>query len=169
MDVQLFDTTLRDGTQSEGLSLSVEDKLKIARILDGFGIHFIEGGYPGSNPKDVEFFKRARDLKLKHAKLTAFGATRKAGGQASSDPIVRALVEAETPTVCVFGKSWTLHVTQVLGTTPEENLAMIADTVAFLKKSGKEVVYDAEHFFDGFRADREYALSTLRAAADAGA
>ena len=126
MDVQLFDTTLRDGTQSEGLSLSVEDKLKIARMLDGFGIHFIEGGYPGSNPKDVEFFQRAKSLSLKHAKLTAFGMTRKAGGQAASDPVLRALIEARTPVVCIVGKSWNLHVTEVLGTTLEENLAMIA-------------------------------------------
>jgi 2-isopropylmalate synthase len=169
MDVQLFDTTLRDGTQSEGLSLSVEDKLKISRLLDGFGIHFIEGGYPGSNPKDVEFFQRAKSLHLKHAKLTAFGATRKAGGRADGDPILRALVEAQTPAVCIFGKSWTLHVTKVLGTTPDENLAMIADSVAFLKAQGKEVVYDAEHFFDGFRADRAYALAAIKAAAGAGA
>ena len=169
MNVQLFDTTLRDGTQSEGLSLSVEDKLKIARILDGFGIHYIEGGYPGSNPKDVEFFQRAKSLNLRHAKLTAFGMTRKAGGRADGDPILRALVDAQTPVVCVVGKSWTLHVTEVLGTTLDENLAMIRDSVAHLKQQGREVVYDAEHFFDGFRADRGYALATLKAAADAGA
>src|SRR3954471_14995261 len=169
MDVQLFDTTLRDGTQSEGLSLSVEDKLKIARLLDGFGIHFIEGGYPGSNPKDVEFFQRAKSLSLKHAKLTAFGMTRKAGGKAAGDPVLRALIEARTPAVCIVGKSWNLHVTEVLGTTLEENLAMIGDSVALLKAEGKEVVYDAEHFFDGFRADREYALAAIKAAADAGA
>jgi len=169
MDVQLFDTTLRDGTQSEGLSLSVEDKLKIARLLDGFGIHFIEGGYPGSNPKDVEFFQKAKSLSLKHAKLTAFGMTRKAGGQTATDPVLRALIDARTPVVCIVGKSWTLHVTDVLGTTLEENLAMIGDSVALLKAEGKEVVYDAEHFFDGFRADREYALAAIKAAADAGA
>ncbi len=169
MDVQLFDTTLRDGTQSEGLSLSVEDKLKIARLLDGFGIHFIEGGYPGSNPKDIEFFRRARQLGLKHAKLTAFGSTRRAGAKAEDDTNMRALIEAETPVVCIFGKSWLLHVVKVLGTTADENLAMIADSVRFLKSAGREVVYDAEHFFDGYRADPAYALSTLRAAADAGA
>src|SRR5262249_47188446 len=168
MDVQLFDTTLRDGTQSEGLSLSVEDKLKIARILDGFGIHFIEGGYPGSNPKDIEFFRRARTLALKHAKLTAFGSTRKAGTRPEADPNLRALVEADTPAVCIFGKSWPLHVTKVLGTTLEENLAMIGDSVAFLKAAGKEVVYDAEHFFDGYRADGAYALAAVKAAAAAG-
>jgi 2-isopropylmalate synthase len=169
MQIHLFDTTLRDGTQSEGLSLSVEDKIKIARLLDGFGIHFIEGGYPGSNPKDVEFFRRAKTLGLKHAKMTAFGSTRKANSRAEDDVNMRALIDAETPVVCIFGKSWTLHITKVLGTTPEENLAMIADSVSFLKKNGKEVVYDCEHFFDGYRADPEYALAACRAAADAGA
>ena len=169
MQIHLFDTTLRDGTQSEGLSLSVEDKLKIARVLDGFGIHFIEGGYPGSNPKDIEFFRRARELKLKNAKLTAFGSTRKVGGQAASDPNMLALVEAQTPVVCIFGKSWLLHVTTVLATTPEENLAMVGDSVAFLKSNGREVVYDGEHFFDGYKANPEYALATLKAAAAAGA
>jgi 2-isopropylmalate synthase len=169
MNVELFDSTLRDGTQSEGLSLSVEDKLKIARLLDGFGIQYIEGGYPGSNPKDVEFFQRAKSLGLRRAKLTAFGMTRRAGGNVESDEILRAMIAAETPAVSVVGKSWTLHVTKVLGTTLEENLAMIADSVAFLKRAGREVIYDAEHFFDGFRADREYALASIKAAADAGA
>jgi 2-isopropylmalate synthase len=169
MDVQLFDTTLRDGTQSEGLSLSVEDKLRICRLLDGFGVHFIEGGYPGSNPKDVDFFRRARHLVLDHAKLTAFGSTRRAGLRAEADPNLEALVAAETPVVCIFGKSWLLHVVKVLGTTPEENLAMVADSVAYIKRAGREVVYDAEHFFDGYRADPEYALATVRAAAAAGA
>jgi 2-isopropylmalate synthase len=169
MNIHLFDTTLRDGTQSEGLSLSVEDKLKIARLLDGFGIHFIEGGYPGSNPKDIEFFRRAKTLGLKHAKLTAFGSTRKAGGRAADDLNMRALIEAETPVVCIFGKSSTLHVTKVLETTLEENLAMIADSVSFLKQNGREVVYDAEHFFDGYRLDPAYTLATLKAAAEAGA
>jgi 2-isopropylmalate synthase len=169
MNVQLFDSTLRDGTQSEGLSLSVEDKIKIARLLDGFGIHFIEGGYPGSNPKDVEFFQRAKTLGLKHAKLTAFGMTRKVGGRAETDPILGAMIAAETPAVAVVGKTWTLHVTKIVGTTLEENLAMIADSVAFLKRHGREVIYDCEHFFDGFRADREYALATVKAAAAAGA
>ena len=169
MNVTLFDTTLRDGTQSEGLSLSVEDKLKISRLLDGFGVHYIEGGYPGSNPKDVEFFRRAPSLGLKHAKMTAFGSTRKAGGRAAEDPNMRALVEAETPAVCIFGKSWLLHVTKVLGTTADENLAMIHDSVAFLKSRGREVIYDAEHFFDGYRANPEYALEAVKAAAAAGA
>jgi len=167
--IYLFDTTLRDGTQSEGLSLSVEDKLKIAALLDGFGVHYVEGGWPGSNPKDADFFQRARSLALRRAKLVAFGATRKAGVRAEDDPNLRALVAAETPAVSLFGKSWTLHVRHVLETTPEENLAMIAESVGWLKGRGKEVIYDAEHFFDGYRADPAYALSTLRAAAQAGA
>ena len=171
MDTQvyLFDTTLRDGTQSEGLSLSVEDKLKIAGLLDAFGIHYVEGGWPGSNPKDAEFFRRARSLALRRAKLVAFGATRKAGVRVEDDGNLRALAAAETPAVSLFGKSWTLHVRHVLETTPEENLAMIADSVAWLKSRGKEVVYDAEHFFDGYRADPVYALATVRAAAQSGA
>jgi 2-isopropylmalate synthase len=167
--IYVFDTTLRDGTQSEGLSLSVEDKLKIAALLDGFGVHYVEGGWPGSNPKDVDFFQRARSLALRRAKLVAFGATRKAGVRAEDDPNLRALVAADTPAVSLFGKSWTLHVRHVLETTPEENLAMIGDSVGWLKGRGKEVIYDAEHFFDGYRADPAYALSTLRAAAQAGA
>jgi 2-isopropylmalate synthase len=169
MQIALFDTTLRDGTQSEGLSLSVEDKIKISRLLDGFGIHYIEGGYPGSNPKDVEFFARASELGLKQAKLTAFGSTRHAKKTAADDENMQALVAAGTPAVSIFGKTWLLHVTRVLGTTAENNLAMIADSVSFLKKHGKEVIFDAEHFFDGFRADRSYALAAVRAAADAGA
>jgi 2-isopropylmalate synthase len=169
MNVQLFDSTLRDGTQSEGLSLSVEDKLKISRLLDGFGIHYIEGGYPGSNPKDVEFFQRAKSVTFRHAKLTAFGMTRKPGGRADSDPILAAMVAAETPAVAVVGKTWTLHVTKIVGTTLEENLAMVADSVAFLKQKGREVVFDCEHFFDGFRADPDYALAVVKAASAAGA
>jgi 2-isopropylmalate synthase len=169
MNVQLFDSTLRDGTQSEGLSLSVEDKLKIARLLDGFGIHYIEGGYPGSNPKDVEFFQRAKSVTFRHAKLTAFGMTRKPGGRAESDPILAAMVAAETPAVAVVGKTWTLHVTKIVGTTLEENLAMVSDSVAFLKQKGREVVFDCEHFFDGFRADPDYALAVVKAASAAGA
>jgi 2-isopropylmalate synthase len=169
MNVQLFDSTLRDGTQSEGLSLSVEDKLKISRLLDGFGIHYIEGGYPGSNPKDVEFFQRAKSVTFRHAKLTAFGMTRKPGGRAESDPILAAMVAAETPAVAVVGKTWTLHVTKIVGTTLEENLAMVADSVAFLKQKGREVVFDCEHFFDGFRADPDYALAVVKAASAAGA
>ena len=162
MQIQLFDTTLRDGTQSEGLSLSVEDKLKIARLLDGFGIQYIEGGYPGSNPKDIEFFRRA-PIEL-HLQAGASSPPSAARARRASPPRpignLRALVEARTPVVCIYGKSWPLHVIHVLGTTLEENLAMIRDSVAFLHEQGKEVIYDAEHFFDGFRADREYALAT---------
>jgi len=169
MEIALFDTTLRDGTQGEGISLSVEDKLRIAQLLDRFGVDHIEGGWPASNPKDSEFFRRARGLLLQHAKVTAFGSTRKAGCRPEADLNLRALLDAETPTVAIFGKSWTLHVDQVLRTTREENLAMIHDSVAFFKKHGKEVVYDAEHFFDGYRADAAYALQTARTAAAAGA
>ena len=169
MQIALFDTTLRDGTQSEGLSLSVEDKIKIARLLDGFGVRYIEGGYPGANPKDEEFFRRASELKLKQARLTAFGSTRRTGSRAAADANLQALVKAGTPAVAIFGKTWLLHVTDVLKTTPEDNLAMIADSVSFLKQHGHEVIFDAEHFFDGFRADRSYALAAVHAAAQAGA
>jgi 2-isopropylmalate synthase len=169
MQIALFDTTLRDGTQSEGLSFSVEDKIKIARLLDGFGVRYIEGGYPGANPKDEEFFRRASELKLKQARLTAFGSTRRTGSTAANDANLQALVRAGTPAVAIFGKTWLLHVTDVLKTTPEENLAIIADSVSFLKQHGHEVIFDAEHFFDGFRADRSYALAAVHAAAQAGA
>ncbi|MDX2019269.1 MAG: citramalate synthase [Deltaproteobacteria bacterium] len=169
MQIHLFDTTLRDGTQSEGLSLSLEDKLKITKLLDAFGIAFVEGGYPGSNPKDVEYFERVRALPLQQTKLTAFGSTRRAGIEAAADPNLQALVQAHTPAVCIYGKSWPLHVTEVLRTTLDENLAMIRSSVAFLKAAGKEVIYDAEHFFDGYKADRAYALAALAAAAEAGA
>jgi 2-isopropylmalate synthase len=169
MQIALFDTTLRDGTQSEGLSLSVEDKIKIARLLDGFGVRYIEGGYPGANPKDEEFFRRASELKLKQARLTAFGSTRRTGTTAATDANLQALVKAGTPAVAIFGKTWLLHVTDVLKTTPEDNLAMIADSVSFLKQHGHEVIFDAEHFFDGFRDDRSYALAAVHAAAQAGA
>ena len=169
MSIALFDTTLRDGTQSEGLSLSVEDKIKIARLLDGFGVRYIEGGYPGANPKDEEFFRRASELQLKQAKLTAFGSTRRTGNTAAADPNLQALVKAATPAVAIFGKSWLLHVTDVLKTTAEENLAIISESVAFLKQNGREVIFDAEHFFDGFLANRSYAMAAVRAAAEAGA
>ena len=169
MDVFLYDTTLRDGTQTEGLSVSVEDKLKVTRLLDAFGIPYIEGGWPASNPKDSEYFRRARQLSLKQAKLVAFGSTRKAGGRAADDMNLNALIDADTPAVAIFGKSWLLHVTKVLGATPEEGLAMIADSVAYLKEKGKEVVYDAEHFFDGYRDDPDFAMKAVKAAAAAGA
>ena len=166
---RLYDTTLRDGTQREGLSLSVDDKLKIARALDGLGVHYIEGGWPGSNPKDAEFFRRIRAAPLATARLAAFGSTRRAGIRCEDDPSLRALVEAETPVVTLVGKSSTLHVERILETTRAENLRMIADSVAFFKRLGREVVYDAEHFFDGYRLDTAYALETLAAAAEAGA
>jgi 2-isopropylmalate synthase len=167
--VFLYDTTLRDGTQGEGFQLSGLDKLRIAEWLDDFGVDYIEGGWPGSNPKDVEFFREAKSLKLKHAKLAAFGSTRRADTPVEHDAQVRLLLEAETPVVTIFGKSWALHVTEVLRTTVEENRAMIRDTVAHLKKHGREVVYDAEHFFDGYKDSPDHALSTLEAAAEGGA
>jgi 2-isopropylmalate synthase len=169
MQIHLYDTTLRDGTQREGIALSLEDKLKIARALDDLGVHYIEGGWPGSNPKDAEFFARVKTLGLKHARVAAFGSTRHAGSTCSADANIQALVAAETPVVTLVGKSSVLHVEQVLETTRAENLAMIADSVAYFKALGKEVVYDAEHLFDGFALDPDYTLATLRAAASAGA
>jgi 2-isopropylmalate synthase len=167
--VFLYDTTLRDGTQGEGFQLSGLDKLRITERLDAFGIDFIEGGWPGSNPKDIEFFREAKNLQLKHAKLAAFGSTRRAEVAVADDAQVRLLLEAETPVVTIFGKSWELQVTEVLRTTVAENRAMIRDTVAFLVKHGREVMYDAEHFFDGFKDSPEHALATLEAAAEGGA
>ena len=169
-NVLLYDTTLRDGTQGEGVSFSADDKLRIAQKLDELGVHYIEGGWPGSNPKDATFFARARrELDLKNAKLAAFGSTRKVNTPVEKDAQVQMLLDAETPVVTIFGKTWDLHVEHVLRTTPDENLRMIYDTVAYLKAHDKEVVYDAEHFFDGWKANRDYAIATLRAAADAGA
>jgi 2-isopropylmalate synthase len=166
--VVLYDTTLRDGTQGENITLSLADKLRIARMLDEYGMPYIEGGWPGSNPKDIEFFAAARTMRWQTAKLAAFGSTRHRSNRPTEDPNLRELVAAETPVVTIFGKSWLLHVTEVLGATPEENLDMIADSVGFVVDRGREAVYDAEHFFDGYRADRDYALSTLRAAREAG-
>jgi 2-isopropylmalate synthase len=166
--VTLYDTTLRDGTQGENITLSLADKLRIARMLDEFGMPYVEGGWPGSNPKDIEFFKAARGMRWSTAKLAAFGSTRHRANRAEDDPNLRELVAAETPVVTIFGKSWLLHVTEVLGATPQENLDMIADSVRFVVDRGRESVYDAEHFFDGYKSDRDYALSTLRAAREAG-
>ena len=169
-DFHVYDTTLRDGAQQEGLNLSVADKLAIAEYLDQLGVGFIEGGWPGANPKDTEFFARARDeLNLQHATLAAFGSTRRAGAVAADDPQVRALVEAQTDVVTLVAKSHSRHVTEALRTTPEENLAMIEDTVSFLVREGRSVFLDAEHFFDGYRADPSYALEVVRTAATAGA
>jgi 2-isopropylmalate synthase len=167
--VILYDTTLRDGTQREGLIVSLADKIKIARRLDEFGLAYIEGGWPGSNPKDVDFFAAARSIQWKNAKLAAFGSTRHRSNRAETDPNLVAIVAAGTPVVTIFGKSWLLHVRDVLGATPEENLAMVADSVAFPAAAGREMVYDAEHYFDGYKDDPAYALATLRAARDAGA
>ena len=169
VDVYVYDTTLRDGSQREGISYSVDDKLKIAQRLDQFGVHYIEGGWPGSNPKDAAFFQRAHQLKLQHAKIAAFGSTLKKGAQLENDANIQALLAAETPVVTLVGKSWDLHVTAVLETTLEENLVMIGKSVAYFKAQGREVIYDAEHFFDGYKANPAYALETLRAAANAGA
>lgn len=170
MTIQLYDTTLRDGTQGEGINFSSGDKLRIARKLDDLGVHYIEGGWPGSNPKDMDFFLRAQtELDLKTAKVTAFGSTRKANTPVDEDAQVRMLLETGTEVVTIFGKTWDLHVFDVLRTTLDENAAMIYDTVRHLKDSGKEVIYDAEHFFDGYKADCEYAIRTLKAAEEAGA
>jgi 2-isopropylmalate synthase len=166
--VELYDTTLRDGAQYEGISLSVEDKLAITRKLDKLGVHYIEGGWPGSNPRDAEFFERTKGLRLENATLAAFGSTRRASISAAEDANILALLDAETPVVTLVGKSWDLHVTRVLETSLEENLAMISDSVAFLKDKGRRVFFDAEHFFDGYRANAEYALLTVKAAAQAG-
>jgi 2-isopropylmalate synthase len=167
--VLLYDTTLRDGTQREGLTLSLEDKLKIARRLDEAGFPYVEGGWPGSNPKDEEFFAAAKSVTWRNTRLAAFGSTRHRANRPADDPNLRALVDAQTPVTTIFGKSWLLHAREVLGATAEENLAMVGDSVAFLRAAGREVVYDAEHFFDGYKDDADYALATLRAARAAGA
>ncbi len=167
--VDIYDTTLRDGSQREGVSLSVADKLKIAEKLDEFGVKYIEGGWPGSNPKDIEFFKRAATVNFHNARLCAFGSTRRPGGSVADDPNIKALVEAGTDAVTIFGKSWDFHVSDALKTTLEENLAMIEDSIGYLKSLGREIIYDAEHFFDGYKANPEYALSTIEAASRGGA
>ena len=169
MDIELYDTTLRDGAQQDGISLSVEDKLKITRRLDELGVSYIEGGTPGSNPKDEDYFQQVKSLTLSNARVAAFGLTRRAKADAATDPSIRALMAAGTPAVTLVGKSSDLHVREVLGTTLEENLAMIADSIAYLKSQGRTVFFDAEHFFDGFKANREYAIQSVKAAADAGA
>jgi 2-isopropylmalate synthase len=169
MRILTYDTTLRDGTQGEKISFSVDDKLLIARKLDELGIDYIEGGWPGSNPKDKEFFRRLDELELKHARLAAFGSTRYPKNKIEADPNVRALIEARTPVVTIFGKSWDLHTRRALGVTEEENLVLISETVKYLKDHGREVIYDAEHFFDGYNANSAFALRTLEAAKAAGA
>ena len=168
-EVEMYDTTLRDGTQGEGINLSVADKLRIAERLDAFGIHYIEGGWPGSNPKDLEFFRQAARRKWRHAQIAAFTMTRRKGVAVEKDELMRQILEAETPVVTIVGKTWLLHVTEVLRAKPDENLAMIGDTIRFLKDHGKTVIYDAEHSFDGFKDDPDYALATWQAAEKAGA
>jgi len=165
----LYDTTLRDGAQSERISFSLEDKIKIAQRLDEFGFDYIEGGWPGSNPKDLNFFRRIKEIPLKKAKIAAFGSTRRAQVTPEDDANLKSLLESETPVVTIFGKTWDLHVIEVLKTTLDNNLKMIYDSVKYLKSHNKEVVYDAEHFFDGFKSDPEYALATLEAAVEGGA
>jgi 2-isopropylmalate synthase len=167
--IEILDTTLRDGAQGEGISFSAQDKLEAARVLDELGVAWIEAGNPGSNPKDMEFFRAALKLRLKNARLCAFGATRKKGVQPGEDPQLRSLLAAETPGAVIFGKSWDLHVRKVLQTGMEENIDMIAETAAFLKAQGRILIYDAEHFFDGWLANPAYALATIRAALEAGA
>ena len=167
--IHIYDTTLRDGSQGEGVNFSLQDKLAITRRLDELGIDFIEGGYPLSNPKDFEYFQQVRKLPLKHARVAAFGMTRRKNCAPADDTCLKALLAAETPLVAIVGKTWDMHVREVLGATLEENLRMIADSVAHCKAAGREVFYDAEHFFDGFKRNPEYALQTLRAAQDAGA
>lgn len=168
-NVIAYDSTLRDGAQAQGVSFTVEDKLKIVECLDALGVGYIEAGNPGSNPKDLEFFERVGTLKLKHAKIIAFGSTRRIGIKTEDDHNLKSLLRANTTAVAIFGKSWDYQVTEILRTTLKENLAMIGDTIAFLRTQNKEVVFDAEHFYDGYKANAEYALATLKAATDAGA
>jgi 2-isopropylmalate synthase len=167
--IQIYDTTLRDGTQSEGFNLSANDKVRIAQKLDELGVAFIEGGWPGSNPKDVDFFERARDMQWRNALIAAFGSTCRVKGGPEDDANIKALIDSKTPVCTIFGKTWTLHVTEVLQTTFEDNLRIIEQSVAYLNASGKRVIYDAEHFFDGYKADSSYALETLKAAIRGGA
>ena len=165
----LFDTTLRDGGQTRGVHFSVEDKIKLTRELDEMGFEYIEGGWPGSNPKDIHYFEEMKKIRLHHAKLSSFSSTRLKDTDPAQDKILAELLKAETPVFTLFGKAWDMHVSESLGTSLEENLAMIHSTVAYLKPRGDEVVYDAEHYFDGYKANPEYALQTIKAAADAGA
>ncbi|MCP5462705.1 MAG: citramalate synthase [bacterium] len=169
MNVEVYDTTLRDGTQAEGISFSVADKIRVALELDKMGYHFIEGGWPGSNPKDIDFFKEIKSYKLKNARIAAFGSTRRMNSKPEDDPNLIKIIEAETPVVTMFGKSWKLHVLDILRTTLQENLDMIYDSVKFTKKCGRFTIYDAEHFFDGYKDDNQYALETLLAAERGGA
>jgi 2-isopropylmalate synthase len=167
--VDIYDTTLRDGSQGEGVTFTAQDKLRIAQRLDQFGVAFVEGGWPGSNPKDVEFFERARDMEWKQTKIAAFGSTRRSNVLPEEDPNLRALVDSGAAVCTIFGKSWSFHVTEVLRTTLDRNLAMIEESIAYLTSHGRRVIYDAEHFFDGYQRDAEYAIATLLAAKRGGA
>ncbi len=167
--ILLYDTTLRDGTQGENVSFTAEEKVKVAKRLDDIGVHYIEGGWPGSNPRDRKFFDLARDIEFKNACLTAFGSTRKPGIKVEEDHNISALLESSTPTVTIFGKSWDLHVEQIMNNTLEENLAMIRDSVEYLKQNSRKVIYDAEHFFDGYKENKDYALQTIFSAVEGGA
>ncbi|HQK91486.1 MAG TPA: citramalate synthase, partial [Smithellaceae bacterium] len=167
--ILIYDTTLRDGTQGEQVTFSAEEKLRIARRLDDVHFHYIEGGWPGSNPKDMRFFEMAKTVKFKNAKLTAFSSTRKPRVRPDHCPNLKALIRAETPAVAIFGKAWDLHVADILKVTLEENLSMIRDSIAYMKARGKEVLFDAEHFFDGYKNNPRYALQVVRTALDAGA
>jgi len=167
--IQIYDTTLRDGTQGEQVTFSAEEKLRIAQRLDELHFHYIEGGWPGSNPKDMRFFELAKKVKFKNARLTAFSSTRRPGVAPSTCPNLKALVRAETPAVAIFGKSWDLHVTDILKIDPDENLAMIGDSIKYLKSLGKEVLFDAEHFFDGYKHNARYAMKVVKTALEAGA
>ena len=167
--LKLYDTTLRDGTQAEDINFSVEDKVRIAQKLDELGIHYIEGGWPGSNPRDIQFFKEMKSVKLVSAMLVAFGSTRRAGTKAKDDANIKALLKAGAGAITLFGKSWDLHVKEALKITPDENLELIYDSLAYLKERVEELFYDAEHFFDGYKANPEYALKTLKAAQEGGA
>jgi len=169
MSIRLFDTTLRDGTQREGVSLTTEDKIRIARELDALGLHYIEAGFPASNPKDMDFFESFDPSELQNAKLVAFTRARRPNGRADEDPAVTLLPTLSAPVACIVAKSWKMHVKKVLRTTPEENIESVRDTVAYLAAAGKEVLFDAEHYFDGFKDDPDHALAVLRAAAEAGA
>lgn len=169
MNIQIYDTTLRDGTQSEGFNLSANDKIRIAQKLDELGVAFIEGGWPGSNPKDAEFFEKSRQLTWKNAQITAFGSTCRVKGGPEDDANIKALLDSGAPVCTIFGKTWMLHVLEVLKTTPEDNLRIIEQSVAYLRDQGRRVIYDAEHFFDGYKADSAYALATLKVAIRGGA
>lgn len=169
MNIKLFDTTLRDGTQAEDISFTVDNKIHIARLLDEFGVHYIEGGWPGSNPKDLDFFRETRNISFQQARITAFGATRRAKMTCDQDPSIQALIRSEAPVACVFGKTWDFHVTHALNITLEQNLEIIEDTIGYLNRYFDEVIYDAEHYFDGYKANPAYAAETLLAAERGGA